>query len=65
MIKKKTILLGDPKLGEEEKHALCEVIDSGWLTMGDRVASFEKQFAHVHGVQDAVAVNSFRCWTWR
>jgi dTDP-4-amino-4,6-dideoxygalactose transaminase len=26
--------------------------------MGDRVASFEKQFAHVHGVQDAVAVNS-------
>jgi dTDP-4-amino-4,6-dideoxygalactose transaminase len=52
------ISLSDPVLGEEEKRALCEVIDSGWLTMGERVASFEKAFAQLHGVDDAVAVNS-------
>ena len=52
------ISLSDPILGEEEKRALCEVIDSGWLTMGERVAAFEKAFAKLHGVDDAVAVNS-------
>lgn len=54
----KTISLSDPVLGEEEKRALCEVIDSGWLTMGERVAAFEKAFARLHGLDDAVAVNS-------
>jgi dTDP-4-amino-4,6-dideoxygalactose transaminase len=52
------ISLSDPILGEEEKRALWDVIDSGWLTMGERVAAFEKAFAKAHGVQDAVAVNS-------
>ena len=54
----KTISLSDPVLGEEEKRVLCEVIDSGWLTMGERVADFEKAFARLHGLDDAVAVNS-------
>lgn len=54
----KTISLSDPVIGEPEKKALCEVIDSQWLTMGDRVAEFEKAFAGLHGMQDAVAVNS-------
>jgi dTDP-4-amino-4,6-dideoxygalactose transaminase len=52
------ILLADPALGEEEKQALCAVIDSRWLTMGDRVAEFESAFAANHGVEGAVAVNS-------
>ena len=52
------ISLSDPILGEEEKRALCEVIDSKWLTMGERVAAFEKGFAKMHGFEDAVAVNS-------
>jgi dTDP-4-amino-4,6-dideoxygalactose transaminase len=52
------IALSEPILGEEEKRALSEVIDSGWLTMGDRVAAFEKAFAKMHGADDAVAVNS-------
>jgi dTDP-4-amino-4,6-dideoxygalactose transaminase len=52
------ISLSDPILGEEEKRALCEVIDSGWLTMGERVTAFEKAFAQLHGINDAVAVNS-------
>jgi dTDP-4-amino-4,6-dideoxygalactose transaminase len=52
------ISLCDPILGEPEKTALCSVIDSQWLTMGDRVVDFEKAFAHLHAAEDAVAVNS-------
>lgn len=52
------ISLADPMLGKEEKQALCEVIGSGWLTMGDRVKAFEQAFAEMHGVSDSVAVNS-------
>jgi dTDP-4-amino-4,6-dideoxygalactose transaminase len=52
------ISLSEPILGEDEKRALCEVIDSRWLTMGERVAAFEKSFAKIHGVDEAVAVNS-------
>ncbi len=53
-----TISLADPVLGEKEKKALCAVIDSGWLTMGERVAAFERAFAELHRAPDAVAVNS-------
>ncbi|MGO4672186.1 DegT/DnrJ/EryC1/StrS family aminotransferase [Bosea sp. 2YAB26] len=52
------LLVAEPILGPEEKTALAEVIDSGWLTMGDRVRAFEQAFAEVHGVEDSVAVNS-------
>lgn len=52
------LLVGEPILGDEEKSALCEVIDSGWLTMGDRVRAFEGAFAQAHGAEDSVAVNS-------
>ncbi len=52
------IALTNPILGEEEKQALAAVIDSGWLTMGERVKAFESEFAKMHGVEDAVAVSS-------
>lgn len=52
------ISLADPVLCEDEKAALCSVISSGWLTMGDRVAAFERAFAALHGFETAVAVNS-------
>lgn len=52
------IELGAPVLGEAEKQALIAVIDDRWLTMGDRVRAFERAFADLHGVDDAVAVNS-------
>jgi dTDP-4-amino-4,6-dideoxygalactose transaminase len=32
------LLVSEPSLGEEEKSALVRVIDSGWITMGDRGA---------------------------
>jgi dTDP-4-amino-4,6-dideoxygalactose transaminase len=58
MTDNKQISLSTPHLGEEEKQALCRVIDSGWITMGETVAAFERAFAELHGVNDAVAVNS-------
>jgi dTDP-4-amino-4,6-dideoxygalactose transaminase len=54
----KMIALSEPILGDEEKRVLCEVIDSGWITMGERVAAFENAFARLQGVEQAVAVNS-------
>lgn len=52
------ISLSIPIVGEEEKAALREVIDSGWLSMGPRVQAFEAAFAALHGQKSAVAVNS-------
>lgn len=52
------LLVAEPVLGAEEKSALNEVIDSGWITMGPRVRAFEQAFAELHGVADCVAVNS-------
>lgn len=52
------LLVAEPILGPEEKKALCEVIDSGWITMGERVQAFEAAFARAHGAEDAVAVGS-------
>jgi dTDP-4-amino-4,6-dideoxygalactose transaminase len=51
-------LVSSAIIGEAEKQALCAVIDSGWLTMGERVLSFERAFASVHGAEDSVAVSS-------
>ncbi|UCI07398.1 DegT/DnrJ/EryC1/StrS family aminotransferase [Mesorhizobium sp. B1-1-8] len=52
------LLVSAPVLGVPEKVALSKVIDSGWLTMGERVRSFEEAFAVMHGAEDCVAVNS-------
>ena len=52
------LLVAEPSLGEDEKAALAEVVDSGWITMGDRVRSFERAFADEHCAADAVAVSS-------
>lgn len=52
------ISLSEPVLGSKEKQALCAVIDSGWLTMGEQVAAFEDAFATLQGMERAVAVNS-------
>jgi dTDP-4-amino-4,6-dideoxygalactose transaminase len=52
------LLVSEPVLGVPEKAALSKVIDSGWLTMGERVRAFEEAFAAMHGADDCVAVNS-------
>jgi perosamine synthetase len=47
-----------PSLGEDERAALIEVIDSGWLTTGARSAAFETAFATFVGTKNAVGLNS-------
>ncbi len=50
--------LSEPILGDAEKQAVIETLDSGWITMGERVQQFEREFAAMHGFEEAVAVNS-------
>jgi dTDP-4-amino-4,6-dideoxygalactose transaminase len=47
-----------PWLGEEEVQAVAEVIRSGWISQGPRVAEFEDAVARYVGVRRAVATNS-------
>jgi dTDP-4-amino-4,6-dideoxygalactose transaminase len=52
------LLVGEPSIGDAEKLALNQVVDSNWITMGERVRAFEQAFATEHGVSDAAAVSS-------
>jgi perosamine synthetase len=47
-----------PLLGEEEKRAVLETIDSGQLAQGKRVKAFEEAFAAACGVKHAIATSS-------
>jgi len=47
-----------PYLGEEEKKAVNEVIDSGWLVQGKKVAEFEDMFCQYTGARFAKATTS-------
>jgi len=52
------ISISAPMLGQEEKQAILQVIDSGQLAQGKRVKAFEEAFAAVCGVKHAVATSS-------
>lgn len=45
-------------LGVEEKQAICDVIDSGWVVMGKKTQEFEEEFAKYVGAKYAVMVDS-------
>lgn len=47
-----------PSFSDEEKKAVCEVIDSGWLTTGSVTHEFEIEFAQYVNCKHALAVNS-------
>ena len=52
------IPIAKPFLGEEEKRAVLEVMESGQFAQGARVAEFEKRFAEYVGRGHGIAVNS-------
>ncbi len=52
------IPIAQPMIGEEEKQAVLEVLESGMLAQGPRVQAFEEAFAQYCGVKYAVATSS-------
>jgi perosamine synthetase len=47
-----------PSLDNQESEAIAEVIASGWIAKGKKVAQFEREFAEYVGTEHAIAVNS-------
>ena len=52
----KMIPIAAPQIGDEERRAVLEVLDSGQLAQGPVVEAFEREFAEWCGVANAVAV---------
>ena len=52
------IRLARPDVGAEEAAAVAEVLETGQLTMGPKVAEFESELARACEVEHAVAVSS-------
>lgn len=47
-----------PVITDDEKSAVMDVLESGWLTSGSKVKEFEKHFAEFMKSEFALAVNS-------
>lgn len=54
----RTVHIALPMIGEEERRAVLEPLETGWLTQGPKVAEFEKMFAERHQVAHALATTS-------
>ena len=52
------IYMAKPQIGDEEKQAVMEVLNSGMLAQGPRVKAFEEGFAKMCGVDHAIATSS-------
>jgi len=52
------ISIAKPLIGEEEKKAVSEVLDSGMIACGPKTEEFEKKFAEFVGTKYAIATTS-------
>jgi dTDP-4-amino-4,6-dideoxygalactose transaminase len=57
-LKRRSIPLARPLIGEAEAEAARRPIMSGWLTQGPEVAAFEQEFAAYTGATHATAVSN-------
>ena len=57
-IERQHIPVAKPLIGEAEKRAVMEVLDSGHLAQGPRTEAFEQSFAAYIGTKHAIGVNS-------
>jgi len=53
-----TIPVARPFIGVEEEQAVIDVLRSGWVTQGPRVAEFEQKFSAYIGCDYSIAVSS-------
>lgn len=53
-----TVPLTAPLIGDEEERAVLEVLRSGWLVQGQRVAEFERRVAAYCGARHGVATTN-------
>jgi len=56
--RKEFLVFGSPLVTEREIAAVSEVMKSGWIGTGPKVAEFEQAFAEYIGCRHAVALNS-------
>jgi perosamine synthetase len=52
------IPFGRPSFGEGEKRAVQDVLESGWVGMGQETLAFEQELSSFLGVEETVSVNS-------
>jgi dTDP-4-amino-4,6-dideoxygalactose transaminase len=52
------IPLMKPWFDDDERQGVVEVLNSGWITVGPKVAAFEQQIAALVGAKHGVATNS-------
>ena len=53
-----SIPISKPNIGDNEKKAVMDVLDSGMLAQGPKTAEFENEFAELCGTKHAIAVSS-------
>lgn len=58
LIEDAIVPLTRPNIGEEEERAVLEVLRSGWLVQGAKVAEFERRIAAYCGAKHAIATTN-------
>lgn len=57
-MKMKNIPFSPPDITEKEVEAVCEVLRSGWITSGPKLAQFEEEISKYCNTKKSVALNS-------
>lgn len=55
---KQNIPFARADIGKEDIEAVVNVLENGWLTMGEHTVKFEEEFAQYVGAEYSIAVNS-------